>query len=272
MLRSIKKGTVEKRAAQWLEQLRSQKTESLPAGLLYAGDHWSIVRSLDNVSLAGGSRVRVWVCSAGYGLIGLRTQVRPYSATFAPNHSDSVCRKVEEMKIGEIPALWWRSLSKWSGPDTQAPRSLTQVAKTFPRSPLWVVASEIYLKAIADKLTAYFIPCDARFQRMVGGARRSLNIRVAKKALTELNGSEPRLSSLQKKFAILLAKQPPIVLIHRRPLLDEEVREFIRKALKRDPHKTHTFLLRALRNSGRACEQRRFAVLFREIWEELNRG
>ena len=46
-------------------------------------------------------------------------------------------------------------------------------------------------------------------------------------------------------------------------MADQEVRAFVRDRLADDPQATHTRLLRELRDSGRACEQQRFAGLFR---------
>src|SRR5262245_3973028 len=124
MLRSICVGSVERRAAQWLERLRLVNTASVPVEFLYAGDHWSIVKAINSGSAAGGYRVRVWVCSAGYGLIGFKSKVGPYSATFSASHPDSVCQNVLASEPREVPQGWWRSLGKWVGPDKGAPRSL----------------------------------------------------------------------------------------------------------------------------------------------------
>jgi hypothetical protein len=46
---------------------------------------------------------------------------------------------------------------------------------------------------------------------------------------------------------------------------DEQIREFIRRELSRNRVASRSLLLRKLRDSGRACEQSRFACLYREM-------
>ena len=51
----------------------------------------------------------------------------------------------------------------------------------------------------------------------------------------------------------------------RQKMTDDDVRDFIRQALMRDPRAAQTKLLRSLRDTGRACEQARFKRLFIEV-------
>ena len=64
--------------------------------------------------------------------------------------------------------------------------------------------------------------------------------------------------------------QPPIAQYDREPLDDQQVKKFIRQHLKADSSCRHTPLLRMLRNANKACEQKRFALLYYEVSEELN--
>jgi len=174
------------------------------------------------------------------------------------------------------------------------PRTLAELSADNIRSPVWVVASKIYLGAIAqdlmevvgalrdpDRLSIFsagtgslsglddhLIPLDARLQTVAGGARRSLNIRLARKALLEMGKNGPTLSALRTKFTKLLAKQPPVPKYDRTPMTDADVKRFIENALKQDPARRFSPLLRELRNSGFACEHRRFACLFRAVQEQ----
>jgi len=119
-------------------------------------------------------------------------------------------------------------------------------------------------------LDDHLIPLDARLQTIAGGARRSLNIRLARKALLELDKNGPTLSALRKKFTKLLAEQPPATKYDRTPMTDAEVRGFIQKAIKEEPAIKFSPLLRELRDSGFACEHRRFASLFRSVQERIH--
>src|SRR6267378_5578071 len=89
-LRALKNGTIAKRAARWLSHLKTTEIPKYPAEDLYAGDHWSIVRSLVRSNLKSKIRIRVWVCSAGYGLIPFNAPIKAYGATFARGHRDAV--------------------------------------------------------------------------------------------------------------------------------------------------------------------------------------
>ena len=57
------------RAAAWLARLDAVASPPVPAGELYQGEHWSVVRRLEPAGAAVGSRVEVWIVSAGYGLL-----------------------------------------------------------------------------------------------------------------------------------------------------------------------------------------------------------
>ena len=182
-LRSIRPGPLRQRAREWMERLRHQ-TNRICVADLYSGDHWSTVRSLRSSRFD----VRVWVCSAGYGLVGVEDQLSAYSATFSKNHPDSVLRDVTDAARDKVAPLWWSALSRWRGPTKKNPRTITEIAERYPNSPLLIVASETYLYALApdvrgavwqfadpeylaiisagtkslDGLTKHLVPCDAR--------------------------------------------------------------------------------------------------------------
>ena len=51
----------------------------------------------------------------------------------------------------------------------------------------------------------------------------------------------------------------------RKAVTDEDVRVFVRNALRANPRARHTALLREYREAGYACEQKRFGRLFKEV-------
>ena len=260
---------------------------------LYSGDHWSIARELDGYRASGRGKVRVWVASAGYGLLGLHHQIQPYSATFSIQHPDSVVTPTHGLTSVESQRRWWQGLSCWCGPILGQPRSLVDLAAHWPRSPLIVAASETYLHALSDDLraarerladpkwlsvisagsrrldglTEHLVPCDARLETLVGGARRSLNVRLARHALVQITREPLTLPVLREKFAAWLAQAPEIRTHDRNPLSDQQVQTFIRKSLRREPQLRGTPLLRRLRDAGLACEYTRFMTLFRTVRE-----
>ena len=132
MLRSVRGHNIDDRITRWIETLDDCSEESLPALELYAGDHWTVVKSLEGVAIARGLDPRVWIASAGYGLIPLRGAVRPYSATFAANHPDSVAAGAKRGDPRGLAQQWWAALSLWRRGGTGMPRSLRALAAQEP--------------------------------------------------------------------------------------------------------------------------------------------
>ena len=261
-LRSVTPSTsIKSRARQWIERLRKASGNVVSPLSLYGGDHWSVVRELATKSLFGPNDIRIWVCSAGYGLIPLETRIHPYSATFSSGHPDSVAAG-HGSEATSTQAEWWRHLSEWEGPNPGSPRTIADLGHLFPDDLLLVVMSETYLLSAAPDLEAavehpahrpdrfailcsgvrefgalspYLLPSDARLQSKVGGALASLNIRVARHLIDNTTPREWSRKNLRALLAAWLEDQPARVSYDREPMSDEEVRREIWQALKSDP-------------------------------------
>jgi len=289
-LRSVRERDIDTRARKWIERLRvAGPTRS--ASDLYSGEYWSIARRLPVVARELGITARVWICSAGYGLISFESQISSYSATFSPYDVDSVSRGVDADLRATAARRWWRAMCDWRGPVGNGIRSISAIAKHYPRVPLLVVASPDYLQALeqdvreaaaalADSdllliasagmrkfgfLTNHLLPCDARLQSCLGGTRASLNIRIARRVLGYMKDGVIGLNRQKLQLKRLLSKQPPIEQYARRPMTDDQVKSFINTELKRNQAASRSGLLRKLRDRGRACEQSRFGALYREM-------
>jgi hypothetical protein len=290
-VRNVRDKTIEGRAVNWIDRLRTDGNSQTTASVLYCGEYWSVVRSLSSTARDSGVRPSIWICSAGYGLISPQSQICSYSATFSAYESDSVTRGLDADARKVAAQLWWRSISGWSGPSGNELRSFTAIARQYPNVPLLVVASRDYLQAIEQdltgaalalsrpdlllivsagmrtfgKLTNHLLPCDARLQSCLGGTRGTLNIRIARRLLQYMERGDISLNRQKAQLRRLLGQQPPIQEYHRRAVTDEQVRKFIRLELNRNASASRSFLLKKFRNSGRACEQSRFADLYTEM-------
>ena len=117
------------------------------------GDHWSVVRSIPAEAEQSGIKVRTWICSAGYGLIG------PDDADQAIQ-SDVRTRRGRLRRLGlpeEASVLdrWWRGVCTFRFPQqTGEPRTISALAATFPRTPMVVALSADYLKAVTPEMEA----------------------------------------------------------------------------------------------------------------------
>ena len=79
---------------------------------LYCGEYWSVVRSLPAVARDSGLTARIWICSAGYGLISPESQICSYSATFSPYERDSVTRGFDADARRSAAQQWWQQYRK----------------------------------------------------------------------------------------------------------------------------------------------------------------
>lgn len=294
--RCVRKAPIETKSALWCERLAASRAGTLAARQLYSGDHWSIARSMENVSTAHGTSVRLWIASAGYGLVSMDTLLKPYSATFSSDDPDSIAIKTTSDERASVYRLWWKAMSRADILQAGEPRTIEEIAADSPNAALLVIASENYLLALEHDLQAalsqlnnpdllsifsagcrslngladHLVPYDARMQHAVGGALRSLNIRVAQMALASCRRSLPRYSVLRREFIRLMRQQPELRKFERQPMADMDVRSYIVQELRKDSTACHTPLLRKLRDGGQACDQKRFARLYHEVREQLN--
>lgn len=275
------------RAAEWVRRLRAERSDLLPAESLYAGDHWGVVRSIA-ADPPGGRPVRVWVCSAGYGLITPDSLLAPYDATFGPGEPDSVARAGE--RPADVLPAWWAALAGWAGPPRAGCRSIAALADEFPRDFILAALSDVYLKAVRADLAAaartlagperlavlsagtdavpgleaHRLPCDARLRSVAGGVLASLNVRLARRLLAEA-GDAISLSRCRDVVGRWMETSPTRRAEPRAVMTDPELRAFIRSSLAEDAERRPTPMLQELRRGGRACEHRRFARLFAEV-------
>lgn len=281
------------RADSWRRALDSCDVDTLPACDLYAGGFWAIARSLPLLAHSRGMSARLLVASAGYGLVGAEAELKPYSATFAGG-VDSVVRSKASRGVREGQLReWWAQLSLWKGPSGhRGPRSLRQIARRAPASSLLVVASPIYVCAMADDLLEaakaltrpeslvivssrsgfppallqHLVPSVAALQPCLGGSLSSLHARTARHILqrAQLPLDAAALRTTYDRLASHTERPAAQV---RKPLGDGEVRAFIRSHLKASTKQSLTALLGIYRRSGFRCEQSRFRALFREVRE-----
>lgn len=265
------------RAMRWIERIATTDADAMPACDLYAGEHWDVARDLP-ATASGFVQPKLWVASAGWGLIPVDAPIRPYAATFSPRHLDSVAATTAGTQA------WWDALATWEGPTAGVARSLTALVTDHPRDRVLLVLSQPYLTACSADLRAalqrahdgqvsilssgatsnadlgaWLLPADARLQHHVGGTRGSLNVRIAKQLLIAGLTDHAAMSDRLRRE---LATAPPLISYGRRRLSDADVLAFIQSRLATDPNLSHTRLLRALRDAGLACEQSRFADLF----------
>ncbi len=275
------------RFAEWTRRLTAEPP-TVRAHDLYGGQHWNIARGLPTLV---GAPARLWVCSAGYGLVDVDAYLHPYAATFSIGNEDSVGRDKLETR------QWWQRLTDWAGPSADKPRSFADLARQDPDATIVAVLSNTYLPACADDLRTaagllrsadrftvigpnlpargledVVIPIPARLRSVVGGSLHVLHARAAAHLLSQIvaNGADLSHRNLREVALHAVDTAPPDT-SRRAPgvrLSDDAVREYIRS--HRGVEKSSaTRLLRRLRDSGQSCEQGRFKHLYHEIAREV---
>lgn len=262
---------------------------------LYQGEAWAASLDLEAVArrVRGDNDVRLWVLSAGYGIVSADTALSPYAATFSAASPDFVGRTTRDGDATEQAQRWWEALCRTN---EHPPGSLSQLGAQSSGD-LLIVLSSAYLKACrpdviqavaANPRALVLAPSAASSLRLQHaaphfdsrllttqqdrtrgirrpisrGTRMSLNVRVAK-LLVERFGEGPIDRADARTFlSELTERQPPLRRYEGEVLDDVAVRSFIREALHADPGATKSRLLRAFRDAGNKCEQKRFGRLF----------
>ena len=299
-LREHPQPSLSARLSSWLDAVSRpyDPAAAVAVGDLYAGDHWRIARSLPGLAGTRGVQARLWVCSAGYGLVPGDAPVFPYSATFSRDHVDSVWRTGETPPHAETVAAWWSGLAEWEGPVAGAPRSIQALAALDPGAAVWVIASETYLDALCGDLRAAAetldhpghlalvsagtprlpglernqLQFDWRLQGPYGplrGAAMSLNVRVAELLLQ--GGWEPAAAGLNARLQGYTGSIPPRERKMGTKVSPAEVETFIREELTAWPAASKTSLLRKLRDERLwAFEEKRFGRLLLQVRDSLS--
>jgi hypothetical protein len=233
-----------------------------------------------------GCIAEVWIVSAGYGLVPISANLESYSATFSPGSDDSVAQSKFDQRDNQA---WWGLLASWRNRDLQGPRNLTELALQDTSSPMIVALSKTYLQAVLhdladaaeamgkkadlllvstgtppDGLEEVQLPCDARFLTSLGGSRTSLNARVADRIIATSDRHEFDSAKVRNLLQKDLDRSKDILRYDRRKQTDFEIQHWIRTRLNVGAF-SRSSLLRELRDTGFACEQRRFAGLYDEV-------
>lgn len=282
-LRAVSASSLKERARRWCRELRAaEEAEFVEAEGLYAGHHWTVVRELRGIAQRKGWHPEMWVASAGYGLVPFGAPIASYSATFAGGVEDSV-----SVSGIDQDADWWALLKDLSPAVLKGRSSVAELARRESRATILVIASPAYVWAMredlsaaaaalrnwnqliifssaaaTESLAANLVPCTAALlQRFQGGTRLSLHARAARYVLSA-NTLQLSATCVKARFDYLARRTQPPPTFNRRPLTDEEVQRFICQAWKSEPSISCSRTLRRLRDSGQACEQKRFKRLF----------
>ncbi len=295
LLRSIDSNCLISRVNKWNSKLEAYSSNKIPAKQLYAGDHWSVINALPSEDSDQGLSLQKFICSAGYGLIPDDFPISPYSATFSTGDPDSICRGLDSRPPKEINMAWWDLIYKLSSITTGYPRTIQKLAASQPNALFLISMSPVYLHAVhydlinslchlkdrenlviistglrhLEGLTEHLLPVDSRLQGIYGGAKISLNSRIAREIINMHPDIRLRLTPLKRYFSDLMGSLQKVPSPKRKKMSDEEICHLIKDYLTNETNWSNSRLLRHFRNQGIACEQKRFGHLYKEVKESL---
>ena len=284
---SLPKGLLAEVAETWLSRV-SMAQERIVANGLYCG------RSFVEARLAAQKcGAPLFVVSAGLGLIDAGKEVPSYSLTISNGAADNVLSRIEGG--ARSAAEWWRCVSIGS----PLGERLEELARRRPDGPILVALAAPYLRmieddllslpetsrdrlrifvrggdaVIADSLRHWVMPYDGRFDSEnspLRGTHGDFAQRAARHFAETIIG-EVTSMDLEKHHAAVARALAPLtapVSIRRASASDAQVKDLIREHWATAEGRAGR-MLRLLRDELQiACEQTRFAGLFREVRAE----
>lgn len=262
--------------AAWLLAL-SVQSRRIPARELYCGRSFQ-----DAIAAAKSAGGALWVASAGLGLVSGETSVPPYSATVSGNSPDSVPL---------TPRAWFSALqrhSPFSGMPDLSGQPLIMVALSSPYLCMaedWLLelaeqspgqlrlCSRVPSAALAPALRPFLLPYDARLDDPTLGcsgtvsdfAQRALR-HFVETVLRDLPTADLDEHHAAVKVRLAEARAPKRP--ENRQMSDEEVCRVIRANWQAVEGRMGRMLTLMRGTLGIACEQGRFARLFRSVAAE----
>lgn len=266
-VRDLPAGPLATRSAVWLSRLRATGgTRTLID--LYRGEGWFVAREVIAAARRAGFSPELLVASAGLGLRSAESVASGYAATFAVAQPDTVGNSTADLRG------WWRHLR--ASPDALDPDVALRGRVLLVLSNAYAAAMHSDLVALGSRRDDVLmiggavdvpgitrLPADRRLRSALGGTATGLTMRMAHTWLDSLEGStlaNPARLQQWRSWAEAVGQDESW---QRRPLTDSQILQFIREARSADPGLSRTRALRTLRDSGRACEQSRFAELYR---------
>jgi hypothetical protein len=289
---------------QWQSVLQDSTLKKTKAKDLYTGGLWGVF--LDSWGIINGrtKAAKLWILSAGYGILSAEEEVVPYNITFQDPRFDapSILKKVEydsrSKSRMETLQNWWRRLSD----SERDPNSLESLFSSFKEDDYaLVVLSKDYLDAVyqdlanaikstefsqniavisnnvndpvAKRLNNNWLFANNKFINLPDTNSTFVNAKIAHHLLLEMfeknNGlnwwSIENFNSFLESLSKGLKERQKIA---RTPSVDDEVKAYIKEHLE-NQKMSFSKLHRAYRDSGRACEYNRFRGLYQDVVDSL---
>lgn len=241
-------------------------------------------------------------------MISADDEIHSYSATFSQGDENSVTNgESDYSKRIQNLRNWWQLISNYLLTENSDSRKLSHLFQNYSNDYFLIVASADYLSAIEEdllegikflsspenlviitsksflnqNLEKHLISTDSRLQcngncedncethLVKRGIRGSISAFLAEKIIERAEDEGFQAQKLKQFVENHIETSPMLISFNRITLDDEKIQEFITQELNTLSSASCTSLLRALRQSGMACEQKRFKNLYLKTKEGL---
>jgi len=266
----------------WNKNTEKKISKLYKATELYKGGAWKA--TLDtNTMLATKFNTSLYVASAGFGLIHAEAKICSYDSTFASSTLNSVNKFI--VNSGQNANVqWWNMINKFKLSSFQKGSYFFIV---LPHE--YLLATQDTIKLLIEKfdmnififiankhpvpsfMKNNIVRFDSRFNSFQTGVLSNMLQRAVLWLSTEIIKKEIPLchQELQEHIEIKMKNFEAFNMPIRLKLTKEEIRIKIKNMILEDKILSATKSLKNFRNSGYACEQKRFGKIFKEVKSEL---
>jgi len=264
----------------WKNIINENKFDKYLTTYLYKGIGWKATLNTYNF-FSNYYKTELYIASAGYGLIHHDTKISSYDATFAPRTLNSI-DKFNKDKASNIK--WWDSINSFQvnsfSDDSYIfvvlPHNYLIATQNFIQKLIEVHGKRVFIfranqNEVLSFMKGYTVEFDLRFNSYQTGTLSSLLARavlwLSKEIVEHKIPFEHHLfqEHIEKKMKnYTLYKMPK-----REQLSEEKLIKKIENMIANDGIRTASKGLRKLRESGIACEQKRFGSLFKKVKSQI---
>ena len=250
---------------------------------LYGGEYWKL-------ALAAGEEANLLIASAGLGLVGPDSKGPGYGATFVAGSPDSVLRFDQHEQKSSVRSEWWDGLAsnglgtkswikKTSDVVLVAISSSYQEALSGDLEKLATTGRQVIVMSgspqipqLRDIENIHHVETGQWLRMILGGSTPCVGIRFAAHLLNEdkwhsIAEIESELNRMERQY--LSGRGDKLPVFNRTTQTDIQVTNWIKQMIKscnkQNMKPSKSQFLREYRNSGFACEQKRFGALFEEV-------
>lgn len=287
--RSLPKGSQQDLLHNWVQRIRNDE-ETFCASNLYCGRGFCEI-----VKIKSRINAKIWIISFGMGLIGGDMDIPPYQLTLSRPSEDSILNKI-------VPQISFNASEWWNGINQKLHGTTNSIANLIhnEEDTVFVISvSKSYLKLVMSDLFSLpdhdlsrvrivgpphsrnipiqyrhlWMPYDDRFDgpnSPIPGTRSDFSQRIARHFIEKVLVPHPLFTAEDHGQIVekTMRTMPRPIQIKRRSLSDIEIAEIIINNWD-IANGSCSRMLRVLRDrENGACEQSRFAAIFRKIKTE----